>query len=205
MRALLENWRYRISFAWYCLDKGAVAFYAMLPLPFVFLVLLGYFLTQDHRERLIAAAVASQEAASREGANREAARRDAEITCLAENVYHESRGEPLAGQYAVAEVTMNRVASSHFPKSVCEVVHEKRWDVRRKRDVGAFSWTELDSLGQPHGAAWRQALEVATAVYDGTHEPTVPSALYYHAKYIKPRWAKPGRRVATIGSHVFYR
>ena len=72
-------------------------------------------------------------------------------------------------------------------------------------DRRAFSWTELDSLGQPHGAAWQQALVVATAVYDGKHEPTVPNALYYHAKYIKPRWAKPNRRVATIGSHVFYR
>ena len=200
MRALLGTWRYRISFAWYCLDKGAVAFYAMLPLPFVLLGLLGYFLAHDHRERLIAAAVASEEAASQE-----AAARDAELNCLAENVYYESRGEPLDGQYAVAEVTMNRVASSLFPKSVCEVVHEKRWDVRRKRDVGAFSWTELDSLGQPHGVAWHQAREVAAAVYDGTHEPTVPNALYYHAKYIKPRWAKQSRRVATIGSHVFYR
>lgn len=195
MRALLENWRYRISFAWHCLDKGAVAFYALLPLPFVCLALLAYFVAHDHRERVIAAAVAS----------REAANRDAELNCLAENVYYESRGEPLEGQYAVAEVTMNRVASSLFPKSVCEVVHEKRWDVRRKRDVGAFSWTELDSLGQPHGGAWQQALGVATAVYDGTHESSVPNALYYHAKYIKPSWAKPSRRVATIGSHVFYR
>ena len=196
MRALLENWRDRISFAWYCLDKGAVAFYALLPLPFVLLAVVAYFLHEDYElvraghEREIAAAAAT---------------RDAELECLAENVYHEARGEPLEGQYAVAEVTMNRVASSQFPKSVCEVVHEKRWDVRRKRDVGAFSWTELDSLGRPHGGAWQQALDVATAVYDGTHEPSVPNALYYHAKYIKPSWAKPSRRVATIGSHVFYR
>ena len=200
MRALLENWRCRISFAWYCLDKGAVGFYAMLPLPFVFVGLLGYFLAHDHHSRLLAAVAASQEAA-----DQEAASRNAELHCLAENVYYESRGEPLDGQYAVAEVTMNRVASSLFPKSICEVVHEKRWDVRRKRDVGAFSWTELESLRKPHGAEWEQALEVAADVFDGTHEPTVPNALYYHAKYIKPRWAKPNRRVATIGSHVFYR
>jgi spore germination cell wall hydrolase CwlJ-like protein len=195
VRALLERWLTRISFAWHCLDKGAAAFYAMLPLPFVLLVSLGYFLTQDHHERVVAAAVASEHAASR----------DAELRCLAENVYYEARGEPLAGQYAVAEVTMNRVASSLFPKSVCEVVHEKRWDARRRRDVGAFSWTEIDSLGRPRGAAWHEAREVATAVYDGTHAPSVPNALYYHAKYIKPSWARPSRRVATIGSHVFYR
>ena len=195
MRAFLETLRDRISFEWHCLDKGAVAFYAALPLPFVLLASLGYWLTVDHHERTVAAAVASRDAATRE----------AELNCLAENVYYEARGEPLEGQYAVAEVTMNRVGSSRFPKSVCEVVHEKRWDALRKRQVGAFSWTELDSLRRPHGAAWQQALEVATAVYDGTHTPSVPNALYYHAKYIRPSWAKPNRRVATIGSHVFYR
>ena len=195
MRALLETLRDRISFEWHCLDKGAVAFYAALPLPFVLLASLGYWLTVDHHERTVAAAVASRDAAARE----------AELNCLAENVYYEARGEPLEGQYAVAEVTMNRVGSSRFPKSVCEVVHEKRWDALRKRQVGAFSWTELDSLRRPHGAAWQQALEVATAVYDGTHTPRMPNALYYHAKYIRPSWAKPNRRVATIGSHVFYR
>jgi spore germination cell wall hydrolase CwlJ-like protein len=196
VRALLENWRYQISFYWHCLDKGAIAFYALLPSPLVLLALVAYFLHEDYQlvrdghARTIAAAAAA---------------RDAEITCLAENVYHEARGEPLEGQYAVAEVTMNRLRSTRFPKSVCEVVHEKRWDARRRRDVGAFSWTELESLSRPHGAAWQQAREVAVAVYDGTHTPSVPNALYYHANYIKPSWAKPGRRVATIGSHVFYR
>ena len=196
MRTVLESWRYGISFWWHCLDKGAVAFYSLLPLPLVFLAVLAYFLHQDYdvwqenNQRTIVAVAAT---------------RDAELKCLAENVYHEARGEPLEGQYAVAEVTMNRLRSSSFPKSVCEVVHEKRWDARRRRDVGAFSWTELDRLSRPHGAAWQQARQVAVAVYDGAHTPRVPNALYYHASYIKPSWAKANRRVATIGSHVFYR
>jgi spore germination cell wall hydrolase CwlJ-like protein len=59
-----------------------------------------------------------------------------ELTCLALNVYYEARGEPLAGKYAVAEVTMNRVASPRHPGTVCEVVYEKRWDRLRKRHVG---------------------------------------------------------------------
>jgi spore germination cell wall hydrolase CwlJ-like protein len=196
VRALLENWRYQISFHWHCVDKGAVVFYSLLPMPLMLLASVAYLVRADYRLRqedneLAAAAVV--------------ATRDAELKCLAENVYHEARGEPLEGQYAVAEVTMNRVRSRAFPKSVCEVVHEKRWDVRRRRDVGAFSWTEIDSLRPPRGAAWQQALEVATAVYDGMHAPRVPNALHYHADYIKPSWAKPSRRVATIGSHVFYR
>ena len=44
-------------------------------------------------------------------------RRD--LVCLARNVYFESRGEPVAGQRAVAEVTMNRLASGRYPRTVC--------------------------------------------------------------------------------------
>src|SRR5712691_9885631 len=65
-------------------------------------------------------------------------RRD--LTCLARNVYFESRGEPLAGQYAVAEVTMNRTVSGRYPATVCGVVYQKNWDRLRGRHVGAFSW-----------------------------------------------------------------
>ncbi|NIO43392.1 MAG: hypothetical protein GTO41_26515, partial [Burkholderiales bacterium] len=56
-----------------------------------------------------------------------------ELNCLALNVYHEARGEPMAGQYAVAEVTMNRVASRRYPNTVCKVVFQKKWDVLRGR------------------------------------------------------------------------
>ena len=47
---------------------------------------------------------------------------DREFECLALNVYFESRGEPLAGQYAVAAVTLNRVVHPAFPDSICQVV-----------------------------------------------------------------------------------
>ena len=198
MRAMLENWRCSVSFAWHCLDKGALVFYSLLPLPFVLLALLGYVAREASLEQHARTLELHERALA-------ARSRDADLECLAQNVYYEARGEPLEGQYAVAEVTMNRVRARSFPDSVCEVVHEQRWDARRRRNVGAFAWTELDSLDPPSGAAWAQALEVATAVYDGTHAPRMPNALYYHATYIKPSWAKPNRRVATIGSHVFYR
>jgi spore germination cell wall hydrolase CwlJ-like protein len=126
-----------------------------------------------------------------------------ELHCLATNVYHEARGEPLAGQYAVAEVTMNRVRSRRFPDTVCDVVHERRMDPSRRRYVGAFSWTEL-ALQRPYGGAWETAGEVATNVYDGLHEPQVPGALFYHARRIKPVWAKQKQPLASIGDHVFY-
>jgi N-acetylmuramoyl-L-alanine amidase len=127
------------------------------------------------------------------------------LDCLARNVYYEARGESVAGQYAVAEVTMNRKASKHYPKTVCEVVHQKNWDPLRKRYVGAFSWTEFDVLDAPAGDAWLQARNVAEDVYYQRRPATMHGATHFHATYIQPDWSKERRRVARIGKHVFYR
>jgi len=128
-----------------------------------------------------------------------------ELTCLALNVYYEARGEPLTGMRAVAEVTMNRVASHRHPDTVCEVVYEKRWDRLRKRYVGAFSWTEFDIVPHPEGAQWRQARDAAEAVYFRRLPPALDGALHYHANYIKPSWAKDQKPIARIGGHIFYK
>lgn len=48
----------------------------------------------------------------------------ADWRCLAEALYFEARGEPLAGQAAVAEVILNRVDAAQFPGSVCGVVRQ---------------------------------------------------------------------------------
>src|SRR5438128_3638104 len=95
------------------------------------------------------------------------------LTCLARNVYFEARGEPAAGQYAVAEVTMNRYASGRYADTVCGVVYQKNWDPLRKRYVGAFSWTELGELPAPGGAEWLRAVTIAQAVYTGSEDPVL--------------------------------
>ena len=127
------------------------------------------------------------------------------LTCLAFNVYFEARGEPLAGQYAVAEVTMNRVASGRYADTVCGVVHQQNWDPLRRRYVSAFSWTELDERPSLEDETFRQAWEVAEAVYYGRYTPTLAGALHYHANYIKPSWARGRKPVARIGNHLFYK
>lgn len=128
-----------------------------------------------------------------------------ELACLARNVYFEARGEPAAGQYAVAEVTMNRRGAARFPDTLCEVVHEKNWDAIRGRYVGAFSWTEFDVLAEPAGAEWAQARKVAEDVYFRRVPPRLQGATHFHADYITPAWAKGQKPVARIGRHVFYR
>ena len=175
----MPTMRFRLRLFWYRLDKEAYA--AALALGAV-IGGLGYLATSVY--------------ASRDQAMK---RLDAfhaqNIACLARNVYFEARGEPLAGQYAVAEVTMNRLALAPAPRTVCSVVYQK----------SAFSWTDSAELPEPDGEAWQRALKVAEAVYYGRHEPRLEGALYYHADYVKPDWAKDKRRIARIGSHIFYR
>jgi spore germination cell wall hydrolase CwlJ-like protein len=127
------------------------------------------------------------------------------LECLARNVYYEARGESTAGQYAVAEVTMNRKAAPAYPKTVCEVVYQQNWDAIRGRYVGAFSWTEFEALAPPAGEGWMRAQQIAHEVYYGRRQPTLKGALHFHAAYIKPQWSKERERVARIGRHVFYR
>ena len=131
--------------------------------------------------------------------------RNQQLSCLARNVYFEARGEPQAGQYAVAQVTMNRKAAASYPSTVCEVVHQKNWDAIRKRYVAAFSWTELASLPATSGEEWARARKVAEDVYDGQRPEKLNGALYYHATRIKPSWAKEKKLVARIGRHEFYK
>lgn len=128
-----------------------------------------------------------------------------DIKCLALNIYHEARGETTKGQMAVAKVTLNRVASKRYPGTVCDVVYEKRWDKIRKRYVGAFSWTEFDEPPKVKSKAWYRAWNVAEVVYNEKEQIDLDGALFYHAKHIKPSWARKKKPVTHIGSHVFYK
>lgn len=184
--------RRRLALYWLIGDKDNLAFFAMLAVPIAMVGLILHF------------AFASK--ASLDGSRIEAARQRAiELRCLAENIYFEARGEPLNGQFAIAEVTMNRLASPHFPDTICEVVHDTRWDRVRRRLVAHFSWTAFELRSEPTGPAWDQAMEVATAVYQNNYTPVMPDALFYHADYVRPYWAKSKRFVAKIGNHLFYR
>jgi N-acetylmuramoyl-L-alanine amidase len=137
-----------------------------------------------------------------------ARRRESDLQCLAENISFEARGEPLEGQYAAEEVTLNRTLAKNFPHTICGLLHEMRRDANRRRFVADFSWTELGGLSPDDAPAWKQAMAVATAAYDDMHEPVVPGALFYHstaAIVISPTWkASPRWSMATYSpQHPF--
>jgi len=123
---------------------------------------------------------------------------DKNVRCLAENVYYESRGEPLKGQYAVAKVTLNRLHEG-YANSVCGVV----------KQGCQFSWVCNGVSGRPFGPAWTQAVGVAlVALNEPTRvEDPTNGASHFHATYIEwqPGWQKLQNSVSQIGNHVFYR
>lgn len=132
-----------------------------------------------------------------------------QVECLAQNIYFESKSEPIKGQYAVAKVTMNRVESDQFPDTICGVVKQRR------RNVCQFSWwcspktlntVKTNSFNKK---LYNQAKLVALDVYlrNSQIDVGLDGALFYHATYIKKN--KLGvaalEQTKKIGKHIFYK
>ena len=118
-----------------------------------------------------------------------------DVHCLAKNIYHEARGEPLEGQLAVAQVTMNRLRHPNFAGSVCGVVYEYK----------QFSWTLEKPKKIKDQRAWEAAIKLSKLVLSNQAEnPKLKTALYFHTRQIRPYWSKDKRIVAVIGNHIFY-
>ena len=120
--------------------------------------------------------------------------RPQDINCLAKNIYHEARGEPVEGQIAVAQVTLNRVRSGEFGSSICKVVYAKN----------QFSWT-LDKRKKVKSTKeWDASMALAIEVLKGNSQIPNFNALYFHTKHIRPKWAKSKTKVTIIANHIFY-
>lgn len=126
---------------------------------------------------------------------------DREFQCLVRNVYWESGSEPYAGKVAVAQVTLNRVTSGRFPKSICGVVYQRSTIVDRV--ICQFSWTCVDKLKPINAANWRASEQAARDVlFEDQRNPQLKRALYFHAAYLGANW--PRKQLGKIGGHVFY-
>lgn len=119
---------------------------------------------------------------------------DAELRCLAAGVFFESKGEPLAGQLAVAKTIINRTKSGRFPKSICGVLTQ----------AGQFSFVRGGTIPSAEGrAGWSTAVAVAKVAAEDLWDGAADSALFFHARRVSPGWRMT--KVAAIGNHVFYR
>lgn len=130
-----------------------------------------------------------------------------EKTCLAHNIYFEARNESYDGMLAVATVTTNRVLSTKYPNTYCEVVWERRTSPRTGRPVPQFSWTLDGKSDRPHELeVYREAERIAEEVLRwGKRSDIIDyDVLNYHADYVQPFWAERMTLVAQIDTHLFY-
>jgi len=113
-------------------------------------------------------------------------------------------------------VTLNRVTDARFPNTVCEVVyegpHRKSWKdpsiLIPLRDRCQFSWYcdgKSDNFPKHDEEAVMVAHEIADAVIQGNYMDYTGGALFYHADYVLPSWAKQKEKTIEIDDHIFYR
>jgi spore germination cell wall hydrolase CwlJ-like protein len=110
-------------------------------------------------------------------------------------IYFEARGEPLFGQYAVAEVILNRADARQYPDTVCDVV----------KDGCQFSFV---CDGKPEVFKEHDAYVLAVAVAENAlvlKTEFAEGATHFHTVSAHPDWAKKLELVTVIGEHKFYR
>lgn len=153
---------------------------------------------------------------------------ETDLECFAKNIYFEAGNQELAGKYAVGHVVLNRVESERYPDTICEVIQQgpvrESWktandpslDVSERvyyprRNMCQFSWY-CDGLSDDpfEGENWAKSLEIAEEMlsmwYASEYRVDITDgAMYYHATYVSPYWAKTMKVVAHIGDHIFYR
>ena len=133
-----------------------------------------------------------------------------ELECMSKNIYFEAAMESTAGKLAVAQVTMNRVRSTHYPNTVCKVITQGRHYKNGfpVKDRCQFSWYCDGKLDVPQttSSMWRASQEIAEYVLSTPDlKDITDGATHYHADYISsPRWASPRRRTVEIDTHIFY-
>ena len=137
-----------------------------------------------------------------------------DVSCLALNIYHEARGQSIAGQIAVGQVTLNRVRDKRFPNTICEVItqgpHRPSWkgtgEMIPIRNKCHFSWYcdgKSDKITQKK--EYSDIVDLSRMLMKQNMIDITTGATHYHAYYVSPSWAKTKTRTTKIEDHIFYR
>lgn len=131
-----------------------------------------------------------------------APRGNAQWQCLTEALYFEARGESIEGQYAVAEVILNRVDHANYPNTLCGVITEGTG----RQFACQFTYTcDGRSEEMTDTSAMHRLGHIARIMIDGAPRDLTAGATHYHADWVNPRWASVYPQTAEIGIHHFYR
>lgn len=122
--------------------------------------------------------------------------RSQQLFCLATAVYSEARGEPLAGQIAVAHVVLNRVNSGKYPSSICQVVYQPD------------QFTDIkQSKPKINSKSWHRSVDVAASCLSGLVVDITDGSTYFYnpSKVRTPNWVHKLQKVVQINNHVFFK
>ena len=126
------------------------------------------------------------------------------LMCIAIAVYFEARGEPGAGQVAVAQVIRNRIEDPRYPDNACGVVKQGYyWQGNPVRNKCQFSfYCDGKSDDPKNKQAWFNSLYIAHL--SGSVPDITEGATHYHSTKVFPQWASNGEITTKINKHIFY-
>lgn len=124
------------------------------------------------------------------------------LTCLSEALYFEARGETIKGQFAVAEVILNRVENPRYPDSVCGVINQGTG----RKYACQFTYT-CDGHAEviTEEKTYERLRKIAKLMLNDVPKTLTKGATHYHTTAVSPNWSRVYPRTATIGVHHFYR
>jgi spore germination cell wall hydrolase CwlJ-like protein len=131
----------------------------------------------------------------------------ADLFCMAEAIYFESRGETALGQLAVGITIKNRFQSRRYPDNICDVVRQGRYfrgsPIRDKCQFSYHCDGKLETITD--FKAWEKALGLAALVLSSRVEVAgLENVTHYHSVKVTPHWSKKLHYKTTVGRHLFY-
>jgi len=112
-----------------------------------------------------------------------------DVDLLARLVYAEARGEPYAGQVAVAAVVLNRVRDGRFPNTIAGVIYEPY----------AFECVSNGQIWlQPNTTAYQAARDALAG-----KDPSGGALFFWNPVTATSPWVWTRQIITVIGNHVF--
>ncbi|MBX3429926.1 MAG: cell wall hydrolase [Hyphomonadaceae bacterium] len=129
-----------------------------------------------------------------------------EVRLLAATVWGEARSEGEEGMRAVAHVMVNRIGSRFGEDLSTVILSPKQFSVWNRNDPNRRLVQTLarDPSSVETDPEWLVADRVAREVLSGQSVDPTGGALFYHARGVRPRWARIGEGRQVIGQHIFY-
>jgi len=131
-------------------------------------------------------------------------------------MYYEARNQGTAGILSVSAVVLNRVADTRFPNTVCGVVEQGptrpswkdpkvRFPIKHRCQ---FSWYCDGKSDKPKNKKqYKYFKNIARSLLTKEIDfiDITDGAIFYHADYVRPSWAKTKTKTVEIQDHIFYK